>query len=56
VREQFNRFRQMPPERRQQLRQQWRQMTPEQRRRVIQRAPPPRAALPHPMAQRRNPR
>jgi hypothetical protein len=36
VRESFNRFRQMPLERRQQLRQQWRQMTPEQRHRAAQ--------------------
>jgi hypothetical protein len=46
VRESFNRFRQMPPDRRMELRRQWRQMTPEQRRRGIQRAaPPPRRNL-----------
>jgi hypothetical protein len=45
VRESFNRFRQMPPERRQQLRQQWRQMTPEQRHRAVQGMRP--ASPPH---------
>ena len=33
-----------------------RQMTPEQRRRVIQRAPPPRASVPHLSGQRHTPR
>jgi hypothetical protein len=46
VRESFNRFRQMPPEKRTELRRQWRQMSPEQRqeqrRRVIQRPAAPR--------------
>jgi hypothetical protein len=43
VRESFNRFRQMPPERRMELRKQWRQMSPEQRRRIMPRPmPPPR--------------
>jgi hypothetical protein len=41
VRESFNRFRQMPPEKRTELRKQWRQMSPAQRRGVIQ-PPPPR--------------
>src|SRR5258708_726872 len=51
VRESFNRFRQMPPERRQQLRQQWRQMTPDQRHGAVQPqrlAPPPVHAAPPP--------
>jgi hypothetical protein len=42
VRESFNRFRQMPPEKRTELRKQWRQMSPAQRRGVVQRPPPRR--------------
>ncbi|MGB6605066.1 MAG: DUF3106 domain-containing protein, partial [Steroidobacteraceae bacterium] len=36
VRENFHRFQQMPPARREMLRQQWRNATPEQRQRMVE--------------------
>jgi hypothetical protein len=36
VRDSYQRFRQMPPEKRKELRNQWRQMSPEQRRKAAE--------------------
>jgi TRAP-type C4-dicarboxylate transport system substrate-binding protein len=50
VRQNFHRFQQLPPERRQMLREQWRNATPSQRQQMVEHAREqrPKGPVPHP--------